>query len=507
MLGRLGGIVALLAVAACAGEPVIEPPATPSGDAPRAENGAAKKDVVAAALPGVVLIVNELPNGAIAYGAGIVLDGDGRVLTNLHVVAHARTLGAMFYDPTRHGYRPQDGGLQRYLFENGKDLHPAVLQRGEPQTDLAIIKVDADTSKYPRLAFRRTPAQPGEHVLAVGHSGESAWSFTAGVVSQRSEGAIHTDPAIHGSGGPLLDVHGHVVGIGTSPPAGETFARPAAVAKELLETAQGGIAQMDMSTPEKAFTSCRRAWELGSESVSECFDDESFAKMSRAVTVAILEKNHAATVVVERARKDAASREVKELAEIRRKMLVAMARGVPTREAAKAELGLQRAAATEAGLAAASAKAYAAAIDRARYERTGMKVDSQNPNALRDLRKLGTRVESVERRGESAWLLVSGRNVDATPYRYSELWFHRGDRWVPAATVMPDELATLPRGFPPPVDDFESTVAASAGTLLGPGEHVVIGAVADVAPPAPPAPAKKPKKPAKPRPPATPRRK
>jgi S1-C subfamily serine protease len=187
-------------------------------------------------LPAVVLLLNRRPDGKTVYGAGLVLDGEGRVLTSLHVVEGAASLGAMTYDPERTSYTAFDGGLTRYIEENRGAIVPAALVRSDADADLAVVRIDADTRALPHLPMRREPVALGERVVAVGHPGESVWSLTLGIVSALHRGAIQHDAALTdgNSGGPLLDAEGRVVGINTSKLLGGIdrvgFARPIAMA-------------------------------------------------------------------------------------------------------------------------------------------------------------------------------------------------------------------------------------------------------------------------------------
>jgi len=147
-------------------------------------------EVVERALPAVVLLLNYRPDGTTTYGAGVIVGKDGRVLTNHHVIAGAKSLGAMLYKPGRISYMPMDGGLSRYIFENQKDIVTTTVIEGDATTDLAIVKVDADTSKLPTLPFSKEKVRPGERVFALGHPQETVWSFTAGAVSALHNGAI-----------------------------------------------------------------------------------------------------------------------------------------------------------------------------------------------------------------------------------------------------------------------------------------------------------------------------
>ena len=499
-------LLALLVTTACAEEP-------PLVLAPTTKPAPTEADVLAATLPGVVLLVNHLPDGSIGYGAGILLDGEGRVLTNMHVVANAVSLGGLLHDPSRTSYIPQDGGLKRYLFENEKAIRPAILQRGEPVLDLAIVKLDADTRKLPRLAFRSETVRVGERVMAVGHPSETVWSFSAGLVSATHSGVIQTDASInHGnSGGPLIDARGRVVGVNTSRLFGDTqgiaFARPIAFAKELVEGSTGTLA-MDLSTPERAFTSCLRAWELASASVGECFDEASTIQSMKTLRAQLIVK---ASLTPEQAAGMGAAfdrMDEKTLVAYTRQSLIDDARGMTKRAQVEKMMesgpvaravgtrpeDLERARADGAlDRALREGEPYVASFDQRRFERTGVKTDRKNPNALRDLRKMGIRVDRVERVGDRAWIVVKGKNLDATGYAYSELWWRRGAQWLPAFLPDGEDVKTLPASFPPPSTGLDELVDEMMRMITGQMEKAK--AARDEAGEAKkPAPAKKPPK-------------
>src|SRR5215468_406824 len=120
--GPFEPIALVLALAACTSRPAHDPQL-----AVRAPTAAAVKptfadepkfaEVVARSMPAVVLLLNTQRDGSVRYGAGLLLE-HSLVLTSQHVVADAKTLGAMLYEPRRTSYTPMDGGLSRYLFEN-----------------------------------------------------------------------------------------------------------------------------------------------------------------------------------------------------------------------------------------------------------------------------------------------------------------------------------------------------------------------------------------------------
>ncbi|HEX6030279.1 MAG TPA: trypsin-like peptidase domain-containing protein [Tepidiformaceae bacterium] len=164
------------------------------------------EELVKFAEPSVVRI--ETDNGV---GSGFVIDADGYIMTNNHVVQGARTITVTLSD-----------GSEKDAQVVGTD----------PKGDLALVKVDASGLKALKLADLNQ-VQIGQDVVAIGYAldlsmGEGpSFSVTRGIVSQKNRaidessgilGAVQTDAAInHGnSGGPLLDLFGEVVGINTA---------------------------------------------------------------------------------------------------------------------------------------------------------------------------------------------------------------------------------------------------------------------------------------------------
>lgn len=149
-------------------------------------------------------------------GTGFVIDPDGYIMTNNHVVEGTNGRPATSIKVTM-----SDGGV----------LTARVIG-SDPRSDLALIKVDASGLTALKLA-NLDDIEVGQDVVAIGYAldlqgGEGpSYSVTRGIVSQKNRaiaenaailGSIQTDAAInHGnSGGPLLDLFGEVVGINTS---------------------------------------------------------------------------------------------------------------------------------------------------------------------------------------------------------------------------------------------------------------------------------------------------
>lgn len=139
-----------------------------------------------------------------ASGSGVIINADGYIVTNNHVVENQQVLTVIFADGSR---------------------REAKLVGVDPLNDLAVIRVDG---AMPGVAVLGDSAalQPGETVIAIGNPlGDFKNTVTVGVVSALNrtvsgdapEGLIQTDAAInHGnSGGPLVNVRGEVIGINT----------------------------------------------------------------------------------------------------------------------------------------------------------------------------------------------------------------------------------------------------------------------------------------------------
>lgn len=138
-------------------------------------------------------------------GSGIIIDGQGVILTNYHVVKGASEVSI----------HTQDGRT----FQSS-DI------KGDPKTDLAVIRVRTDTP-LPHLEFGDSASiEIGDRVLAVGAPFGLAGSVSAGIVSakgRRLDGSnyvdfLQTDAAINpgNSGGPLVNLDGKVIGISTA---------------------------------------------------------------------------------------------------------------------------------------------------------------------------------------------------------------------------------------------------------------------------------------------------
>ena len=174
-------------------------------------------------------------------GSGSVIDDQGHILTNYHVIEGAQKLSVNV------------GGDKSY---------PATVVGGDPDTDLAVIKIEAPRAQLTIVPLGDSDTLVvGQKVLAIGNPFGFDRTLTTGVISglQRPirarnnrpiEGAIQTDASINpgNSGGPLLDSHGRMIGINSqilSPSgasAGVGFAIPVSIAKRIVpELIKNGI--------------------------------------------------------------------------------------------------------------------------------------------------------------------------------------------------------------------------------------------------------------------------
>ncbi|HEX3103551.1 MAG TPA: trypsin-like peptidase domain-containing protein [Terriglobales bacterium] len=163
-------------------------------------------------------------------GSGFIIDKDGHVLTNYHVIADARQVEVTLHN--RKKYRATIVGTDR-------------------SHDLAIVQIKAP-DLTPMVLGDSKNLQVGQKVYAIGNPFGLAGTLTSGIVSsirsvQEPNGinideAIQTDAAINpgNSGGPLLNSHGEVIGINTmiassvGQNAGIGFAIPINTAKAVL---------------------------------------------------------------------------------------------------------------------------------------------------------------------------------------------------------------------------------------------------------------------------------
>ena len=202
------------------------------------------------AAPGVVTIRSIFDAGA-AEGSGIVLDTNGRLVTNAHVVTD-ETGG------------PRKVAKAVYVEFPDRNVVPAKVLGFDPFADVALLEVDPDgLDLHPLRLGSDEDLTVGQPVAAIGSPFGEQHSLSVGVISatDRSvksltqfeiEGAIQTDASINpgNSGGPLLDAAAEVVGINqqidteSGSNSGVGFAIPiTAVKRSIAQLAADGEAE------------------------------------------------------------------------------------------------------------------------------------------------------------------------------------------------------------------------------------------------------------------------
>ena len=151
-----------------------------------------------------------------AIGSGVIVDPDGYIMTNAHVVEGAQRIHVALPSPSVDSDRLMPVGKQRVVEARLIGLHR--------ETDLALLKVEQTGLPTLSLGSRR-PVHQGQLVFAMGSPEGLENSMTMGVVSSVARQAdpsrplvyIQTDAPINpgNSGGPLVDSEGYVVGINT----------------------------------------------------------------------------------------------------------------------------------------------------------------------------------------------------------------------------------------------------------------------------------------------------
>ncbi len=230
--GLLGGLVAVVVGALLISTGVIDtggssgevvrqaPISRPTTNASNEDSESTVNDIYRRAGPGVVFVSAEVSRGGGAQspfeppqregqatGSGFVLDDEGFLLTNAHVVEGARDVQVRFD-------------------ERGRSTDARVVGR-DPSTDLAVLKVDPSASKLDPIPLGdSSELRVGDPAIAIGNPFGLERTVTTGIVSAlhreidapnrfQIEDVVQTDASINpgNSGGPLLDAAGRVIGI------------------------------------------------------------------------------------------------------------------------------------------------------------------------------------------------------------------------------------------------------------------------------------------------------
>jgi len=185
--------------------------------------------------PGIPGLPNQPPSGVqVASGSGFVLDKEGHIVTNNHVVDGATSVEVTFID--------------------GTTVHAKVVGT-DPSSDLAVIQVDVKSSLLQPVELGDSSALVvGEQVFALGNPFGLDWTMTSGIVSAVGRTiqsgtsnysipeVVQTDAAINpgNSGGPLLDHNGRLIGVNaqivsqSNSSSGVGFAIPVGIVKRVV---------------------------------------------------------------------------------------------------------------------------------------------------------------------------------------------------------------------------------------------------------------------------------
>jgi S1-C subfamily serine protease len=185
------------------------PSMTTSGDT----LSALREMVVTKVRPAVVQ-VNVVTSRGEGLGSGVILDSQGYIVTNNHVIANAQRIQITLYD--------------------GTSLS-AQLVGTDQLDDLAIVKISATTKLSSIPLGDSSKVQVGQEVLAIGNPLGITQTVTSGIISALDRAvstipdAIQTDAAINpgNSGGALVDLQGNLVGIPTLSAIDPQFQTPA----------------------------------------------------------------------------------------------------------------------------------------------------------------------------------------------------------------------------------------------------------------------------------------
>ena len=172
-----------------------------------------------------------VPRKERSLGSGFIISSDGYIVTNNHVVEKSDSISVNLGDPN-----------------SESQSYNAVIVGTDPDTDLALIKIEPNPA-LPTLAFGDSDKlEVGEWVVAIGNPFGLDHSVTAGIISAKGrniqagpfDSFLQTDASINpgNSGGPLLNQNGEVIGINTAiVPAGQGigFAIPSNMAKTVIE--------------------------------------------------------------------------------------------------------------------------------------------------------------------------------------------------------------------------------------------------------------------------------
>jgi len=183
------------------------------------------RDIYEQASPAVVMVMGHSDSGKSGSGGtGSIIQADGLVLTNAHVVIEERTGKpyprlSVFLKPAR-----VTGDSRTDL---SRMLRARVMAYSTP-LDLALLKVESPPTPLPVVSFSESAhGRIGDRVVAIGHPEQGGlWTLTTGVISAevdnfngvKGKDVFQTETGLNrgNSGGPLLDSDGHMIAVNTA---------------------------------------------------------------------------------------------------------------------------------------------------------------------------------------------------------------------------------------------------------------------------------------------------
>lgn len=172
------------------------------------------------------------PRAVVGSGSGVIISPDGYIVTNNHVIANSTNLEITL---------------------NNNKTYTAKLIGTDPNTDIALVKIDSDED-FPFIPFGDSNnVKIGEWVLAVGNPFNLTSTVTAGIISAKArdlnqfdgnpQSFLQTDAAVNrgNSGGALVNTRGELIGINTAITSetgsyvGYSFAVPSNNARKVIE--------------------------------------------------------------------------------------------------------------------------------------------------------------------------------------------------------------------------------------------------------------------------------
>ncbi|MEC4889108.1 MAG: trypsin-like peptidase domain-containing protein [Nitrospira sp.] len=223
------------------------------------------RDIYEQASPAVVMVMGHPDSGKNGSGGtGSIIQSDGLVLTNAHVVIDDKTGKpyprlSVFLKPAR-----VSGDSQADL---SRMLRAIVVAYSSP-LDLALLKLEGVAGPLPTIDLSDSAGtRIGDRVVAIGHPEQGGlWTLTTGVISAevdnfngvKGKHVFQTETGLNrgNSGGPLVDGEGHMIGVNTAiarvapdglPITSISFSLKSAVVRQWLRE-QGGISQQPASS-------------------------------------------------------------------------------------------------------------------------------------------------------------------------------------------------------------------------------------------------------------------